>query len=47
MQSLRSKYIDIQRKQFKRLGVMGDWENPYLTMSPEYESEIVSVFLNL
>ena len=41
------KYIDIQRKQFKRLGVMGDWENPYLTMSPEYESEIVSVFSQL
>ena len=41
------KYIDIQRKQFKRLGVMGDWKNPYLTMSPEYESEIVSVFSQL
>ena len=26
------QYIDIQRKQFKRLGVLGDWENPYLTM---------------
>ncbi|MEI0479196.1 isoleucine--tRNA ligase [Brachyspira pulli] len=41
------KYIDIQRKEFKRLGVMGDWENPYLTMSPEYESEIVEVFAQL
>lgn len=41
------KYIDIQRKEFKRLGVMGDWDNPYLTMSPEYEAEIVSVFSKL
>ena len=28
------KFIDIQREQFKRLGVFGDWENPYLTMDP-------------
>jgi len=31
------KYIDIQREQFKRLGVFGDWNNPYLTLTPEYE----------
>lgn len=36
-----SKYVDIQRKEFKRLGCLGDWENPYLTMSPEYEATIV------
>src|SRR5438270_6105713 len=35
------KYIDIQREQFKRLGVLGDWENPYLTMDPAYEAEIL------
>ena len=35
------KYIDIQREQFKRLGVLGDWENPYLTMDPKYEAEIL------
>src|SRR5438552_12702689 len=35
------KYIDIQRAQFKRLGVLGDWENPYLTMDPKYEAEIL------
>ncbi len=34
------KYIDIQRGEFKRLGVMGDWENPYLTMNFEYEAII-------
>jgi isoleucyl-tRNA synthetase len=35
------KYIDIQRNQFKRLGVFGEWENPYLTMNPEYEGEVL------
>jgi isoleucyl-tRNA synthetase len=35
------KYIDIQREQFKRLGVLGDWERPYLTMDPKYEAEIL------
>ena len=38
------KYIDIQRNSFRRLGVLGDWENPYLTLSPEYEADIVRVF---
>ncbi|HEY4745594.1 MAG TPA: isoleucine--tRNA ligase, partial [Desulfuromonadaceae bacterium] len=31
------KFIDIQREEFKRLGVLGDWANPYLTMNYEYE----------
>ncbi|MEE9517581.1 MAG: class I tRNA ligase family protein, partial [Candidatus Adiutricales bacterium] len=30
------KYVNIQRDQFKRLGVLGEWDNPYLTMNPEY-----------
>ncbi|MDP7076788.1 MAG: class I tRNA ligase family protein, partial [Desulfobacterales bacterium] len=34
------KFIDIQRKEFKRLGVIGDWENPYLTMNYKYEATI-------
>jgi isoleucyl-tRNA synthetase len=38
------KYVDIQREQFKRLGVLGDWENPYLTMDPKYEAEILRAF---
>jgi isoleucyl-tRNA synthetase len=38
------KFIDIQREQFKRLGVFGDWENPYLTMDPRYEAEILRAF---
>ena len=35
------KYVDIQRGQFKRLGVFGEWEKPYLTMNPEYEGEVI------
>ena len=38
------KFIDIQRGQFKRLGVFGDWENPYLTLAPGYEAEIIRAF---
>ncbi|MFP4256941.1 MAG: isoleucine--tRNA ligase [Desulfobacterales bacterium] len=34
------KYIDVQRGEFKRLGVMGDWDDPYLTMNYAYEAEI-------
>ena len=34
------KYIDIQREEFKRLGVTGEWENPYLTMNYAYEATI-------
>ncbi len=35
------KFIDIQREEFKRLGVFGDWEHPYLTMNYSYEAAIV------
>jgi isoleucyl-tRNA synthetase len=35
------KYLDLQRTQFKRLGVLGRWERPYSTMEPQYESVIV------
>jgi isoleucyl-tRNA synthetase len=38
------KFINIQREQFKRLGIFGDWENPYLTMDPKYEAEILRAF---
>lgn len=38
------KFVDIQREQFKRLGVLGDWEHPYLTMAPSYEAEILHAF---
>jgi isoleucyl-tRNA synthetase len=38
------KFVDIQRGQFKRLGVFGDWEHPYLTLDPAYEAEILRAF---
>jgi isoleucyl-tRNA synthetase len=38
------KFIDIQRQSFKRLGVFGDWENPYLTLTPAYEADIMRTF---
>ncbi|MFR4224263.1 MAG: class I tRNA ligase family protein [Akkermansia sp.] len=40
-------FIDIQRTSFRRLGVFGDWENPYLTMKPAYEANILRVFAKL
>jgi isoleucyl-tRNA synthetase len=40
-------FIDIQRASFRRLGVFGDWENPYLTMAPSYEASILRVFAKL
>ncbi len=44
------KYVGIQGEQFKRLGVLGDWENPYLTMHYSYEAvtvaELGKLFLN-
>ncbi len=35
------RYVSIQKEQFKRLGVFGDWEKPYLTLTPDYEESIV------
>ena len=41
------KYIDLQRGQFKRLGVFGDWENPYLTLNKEYEADELRLFADI
>jgi len=38
------KYIDIQREEFKRLGVLGEWDRPYLTMNYPFEATIVREF---
>ncbi len=38
------KFIDVQRGQFKRLGVFGTWSDPYLTLAPGYEAEIIRAF---
>jgi len=41
------KYVDIQRDSFKRLGVIGFWDNPYLTLKPEYEAKVLEVLKSL
>jgi len=38
------KFVDIQRDEFKRLGVRGDWDHPYLTLMPHYEAAQIGVF---
>ncbi|HML87157.1 MAG TPA: isoleucine--tRNA ligase [Methylomusa anaerophila] len=38
------KCLDMQREDFKRLGITGDWENPYVTLYPEYEAKQIEVF---
>ena len=40
------KYVDLQRTDFKRLGVLGQWEDPYLTMSAHYQSVIAGAFVD-
>jgi len=41
------KFIGVQRKQFKRLGVLGDWDNPYLTLNKEYEADELRLFADI
>ena len=41
------KFIDLQRAQFQRLGVLGDWENPYLTLNKEYEADELRLFADI
>ncbi len=38
------RYVDLQRDQFKRLGVLGEWDAPYLTMDAKFEAEEVKIF---
>ena len=38
------KYVKIQREEFQRLGILGDWQRPYLTMNPGYEATIIREF---
>jgi isoleucyl-tRNA synthetase len=40
-------FVNVQREQFQRLGVFGDWDNPYLTLDPAYEAETLRVFATL
>lgn len=41
------RWVEIQREEFKRLGVFGDWENPYLTMDPYYEAKELRILAEL
>jgi isoleucyl-tRNA synthetase len=40
------KYVNLQREDFKRLGVFGDWDNSYITMSPRYQAVIAGAFVD-
>ena len=41
------KYVGLQREQFRRLGVLGDWDRPYLTLDPGYEAAELRLFADL
>jgi len=41
------KFVEVQKAEFKRLGIFGDWDNPYLTLKPEYEKKVVASFNKL
>ena len=41
------RFIDIQRTQFRRLGILGDWENPYLTLDRSYEAAELGLFAEI
>ncbi|MDD4202017.1 MAG: isoleucine--tRNA ligase [Candidatus Omnitrophica bacterium] len=41
------KFVDVQKKEFQRLGIFGDWNQPYLTLDPIYEAEILRSFADL
>jgi isoleucyl-tRNA synthetase len=38
------KFLDLQRQDFKRLGIFGEWDDPYMTMDPKYQATIIRVF---
>ena len=40
-------YVDIQRESFKRLGAIGEWDNPYITLQKEFEQEQIKVFASM
>jgi isoleucyl-tRNA synthetase len=46
-QKFAMNFVNVQREEFERLGVFGDWDNPYLTLEPGYEKEIIATFHKL
>ncbi|MBF0252255.1 MAG: isoleucine--tRNA ligase [Candidatus Omnitrophica bacterium] len=41
------RFVDIQKEEFKRLGIFGEWDNPYLTLTSDYEADIIESFAML
>jgi isoleucyl-tRNA synthetase len=41
------RFMAVQRDEFRRLGVLGDWENPYLTLTPDYEAAQIDAFADM
>ncbi|MBU6402623.1 MAG: class I tRNA ligase family protein, partial [Verrucomicrobia bacterium] len=41
------KYLELQTRQFQRLGVLGDWQHPYVTLDPHYEADELRLFADL
>ncbi|MBU1809555.1 MAG: isoleucine--tRNA ligase [Candidatus Omnitrophica bacterium] len=37
------KFVELQKQDFKRLGIFSDWDNPYFTLNPEYESKVIEL----
>ena len=46
-QAYAEKYIGLQRQQFQRLGILGQWDRPYLTLEKEYEAEELRMFADI
>lgn len=46
-QEYAARFVEIQRQEFRRLGIFGDWDHPYLTMDPAYEGVILREFARL
>ncbi|MCG2726902.1 MAG: isoleucine--tRNA ligase [Elusimicrobia bacterium] len=42
-----AKFVDIQKEEFQRLGIIGDWDNSYITMSENYEATVIKSFNEL
>lgn len=40
-------YVNTQKDQFKRLGILGDWDHPYITLQPEFEAKQIEVFAKM
>lgn len=38
------QWLDVQRKEFERLGIWGEWDEPYITLKPEYEAKQIEIF---